>query len=56
LYDRDNDDLENKEYLSDCEYTLSGDTFIINAICVQKNQLPELTLVDIVNKIWNQIE
>ena len=56
LYNRDNNDLENKEYLSDCEYTLSDDSFIINAICVQKNQLPELTLVDVVNRTWDQIE
>lgn len=56
LYCRDNNDLKNKEYLSDCEYILSDDAFTINAICIQKNQLPELTLVDIVNKIWKQIE
>jgi hypothetical protein len=56
LYSRDNDDLENKEYLSNCEYTLNDDVFIINAICIQRKKLPKLTLVDIVNKAWNQIE
>lgn len=56
LYGKDNNNLQNKEYSSDCEYTLSDDVFTINAICIQQKRLPQLTLVDIVDKVWNQIE
>lgn len=56
LYSRDNDNIQNKEYLSDCEYTLVDDIFTINAICIPQKKLPQLTLVDIVDKVWNQIE
>ena len=56
LYSRDNDSIQNKEYLSDCEYTLADDVFIINANCIKQKKLPQLTLVDIINRVWDQIE
>lgn len=56
LYDRDSNNLQNKEYSSDCEYTLSGDIFTINAICIQENRLPKMNLVDIIDNVWDQIK
>lgn len=56
LYGRDSNNLQNKEYSSDCEYTLSDDIFTINAICVQQKKLPKLTLVDIIDSVWDQVE
>ena len=56
LYNRDNENLQNKEYSIDCWYTLSAWIFKINAVCVQQKQLPQLSLVDIVNEVWDQIE
>lgn len=56
LYGRDNNSLQNKEYSANCSYTLSAWIFKINAVCIQQKQLPQLTLVDIVNEVRNQIE
>lgn len=56
LYGRNNDKLADEQYSADCSYTLSAWIFTINAICIQKKQLPQLSLVDIVNEVWNQIE
>ena len=55
-YSIDNNELENKEYFSDCEYTLSAWIFTINAGCIQQKRLPQLTLVDIINETRDQIE
>lgn len=56
LYSKDSEFLENKEYISNCEYTLSGNVFTINANCIQEKRLPQLTLVEIINEVWNQVE
>lgn len=56
LYGRSNDKLADEQYSADCSYTLSAWIFTINAICIQKKQLPQLSLVNIVNEVWNQIE
>lgn len=56
LYGVDNNNLENKEYSADCSYSLSSEKFEINAVCIQEKQLPKLSLVDIINRVRNQIE
>lgn len=56
LYGRDNNNLQNKEYSSNCSFTLSAWIFKINAVCIQEKQLPQLTLVDIINEVRDQIE
>jgi len=56
LYNRDNNSIQNKEYSSDCEYTSTNDIFIINAICIQQKKLPQLTLVNIIDRVRDQIE
>ena len=56
LYGKDTNNLENKQYSANCSYTLSAWIFRINAICVEQKKLPQLTLVDIVDAVWDQIE
>ena len=56
LYGRDTNNLEDKEYALNCDYTLSAWIFKINAICIQQKQLPQLALVDIIDEVWDQIE
>lgn len=55
-YSINNEKLKDEEYMSDCEYTFDEWFFTINAGCITKKELPPLSLVDIVNEIWNQIE
>lgn len=55
-YSINNEKLKDKEYMSDCEYTFDEWFFTVNAGCVTKKELPPLSLVDIVNETWNQIE
>lgn len=55
-YGVNRDKLEDGEYFSNCGYTMSAGIFTINANCIQQKQLPKLTLVDIVNEAWDQIE
>ncbi len=56
LYGKDSEILENKEYISNCEYTLFDNVFTINANCINQKRLPQLTLVEVIDEVWNQIE
>ncbi len=55
-YSENNEKVKNEEYLSNCSYTFSAWIFTINASCIDQKQLPQLSLVDIVNEARNQIE
>lgn len=55
-YDKYNNNIQDEEYSADCSFTLSAWIFNINAVCIQKKQLPQLALVDIINEVWDQIE
>ena len=55
-YDRFNNNLQNEEYSANCSFTLSAWIFNINAVCIQKKQLPQMALVNIIDEVWDQIE
>lgn len=44
-----------KYYDSECKYSFSDGIYTIDASCVLQNKLPELTLEEIINEVWNQI-
>ena len=55
-YSSNNEKLKNEEYLSNCSFTFSEWIFTINANCIKQKQLPQLSLVNIINEVWDQIE
>ena len=40
----------------DCSYESYNDYYIINPVCIKQKELPDMTLVAIINEIWDQIE
>lgn len=52
---KSNEEKDN-EYFSNCEYTESMWIFTINASCVQQKKLPKLSLYEIIDTVWDEID